>query len=81
MNTTNPDGDGKREAVNLKALALATLADNECRTCDGYGYISCNKKRNRICRACSGTGLAPQFLVQHPDFKREQLLTQQQRKV
>ena len=65
--TTNPDGDGKREADNMRQMVEA------CHTCSGRGWIvNYGTDRAQQCDACSGTGLAPQFLVQHPDFKREQ---------
>ena len=69
MNTTNPDGDGKREAEQREMEDFKM----KCQRCNGYGW-DWNDGATAKCRceACSGTGLAPQFLVQHPDFKREQ---------
>ena len=82
--TTNPDGDGKREACEAcggDGIETCDNPDHGFITAFGgeIGRLGCpccghdpNHKMSGPCPDCSGTGLAPQFLVQHPDFKREQ---------
>lgn len=78
--TTNPDGDGKREAGKQQlAMEIAAILARHPEACPEAKALileaiggACPECSGDGCPDCSGTGLAPQFLVQHPDFKREQ---------
>lgn len=77
MNThrTNPDGDENQEATRQherEVRHLNRMYDMECRACDGKGWYATGDIANAIqlqCQHCSGTGLNPKCLAQHPDHK------------